>query len=722
MSTAMSFFAAPAFAQSQLSNSETTTSDPIRIEEVGIEADESNYKEEPNNPKYTAPLINTPRSVTVVTEEVLEDRSATTLAEALRNVPGITLAMGEGGQPLADRPFIRGSESTAGILVDGLRDSSAQVRDVFNLEQVEVVRGASGPLAGRGAAGGSINLVTKTPKADSFVAGSLGAGNGDYFRGTLDMNSGDTGNNLGVRLNVMRHDTDIVGRDGVFDERFGISPSITYGLEGPTQISALYTHYESEGIIDYGHPLDLVTGEPVEGIDPDNFYGLLGRDFNDTELDSGQFEVKHAFNDSVSVRNISRLTNTNLAYIATNPDDSQGNLNNGLVRRVVKSTNSESDIFSNQTDFTAYFDTGSFAHSFSAGVEYTHEETDRGSYSVDQSAAGGVEIPRGGCDQFGAGAPSGYNCTDLFNPNPNDPWQGEITLNDPTNTKAETYGAYLFDSIDISEKFIANIGLRVDDFDTKTSSGLSNSETIFSYQLGAIYKPSYNTSIYASYATSASPAGVTIGDGGNNLSGTNEDLNPEKNRNYEVGVKWEPGAGNISLNAAVFRNEVVDGYVATAAGRGAPQEAIGEQRTQGLELSATGNITPEWNVFAGYSYLDSEIIDAGPINTDQVGNRLPNTPEHSVSLWTSYDVLDRFQVGGGAFYQGKRFGNTANTKSVDGYVRFDAMASVELTKNIDFQLNVNNLTDKRYYERVYTTHMATVAAGRTVIGSLNFRY
>ena len=280
----------------------------------------------------------------------------------------------------------------------------------------------------------------------------------------------------------------------------------------------------------------------------------------------------------------------------------------------------------------------------------------------------------------------------------------------------------MFDSIDISEKFIANIGLRVDDFDTKTSSGLSNSETIFSYQLGAIYKPSYNTSIYASYATSASPAGVTIGDGGNNLSGTNEDLNPEKNRNYEVGVKWEPGAGNISLNAAVFRNEVVDGYVATAAGRGAPQEAIGEQRTQGLELSATGNITPEWNVFAGYSYLDSEIIDAGPINTDQVGNRLPNTPEHSVSLWTSYDVLDRFQVGGGAFYQGKRFGNTANTKSVDGYVRFDAMASVELTKNIDFQLNVNNLTDKRYYERVYTTHMATVAAGRTVIGSLNFRY
>ena len=694
---------------------------PVEVGEVAIDALEPDYKAEPNAPKYVAPLIDTPRSVTVVTEEVLQETGATSLADALRTVPGITMAMGEGGAPLADRPFIRGAESTAGILVDGLRDSSSQTRDTFNLEQIEVVRGASGPLAGRGAAGGSLNLVTKTPKAEDFISGAIGVGNADYLRGTLDVNEA-INENLAVRLNVLGHDSEIAGRDGVYDDRWGIAPSIAWGLNGPTKVTASYIHYESDGIVDYGVPLDLVTGKPVEGIDLDNFYGLLNRDFNESQLDSGQVEVSHDFNDNLRLRNITRIMTSSLAYIASNPDDSQGNVANGLVYRNPKTTNSETDTFTNQTDLQAWFNTGTLAHSLSTGLEFTSEETDRATYSVDTTAPGGVDIPRGGCDQFGAGAASGYNCTDLYNPNPNDPWAGSYTLNDPTNTTADTIGVYVFDSITVSDKWIVNLGLRADDFETETSTGLSNSETIVSYQAGVVYKPVYNTSVYASFATAATPSGSTIGDGGDNISATTEDLSPEKNRNYEIGVKWEPGAGDIALTAAIFRNEIIDGHVPIEAGRGAPQQAIGEQRVDGIELSAAGNITPDWGVFAGYSFLDSEIVDAGPINTDQVGNKMPNTPEHSFTLWTTYDVLENAQIGGGASYMSERFGNTANTKSVDDYWRFDAMASYDFTDNIAFQLNVNNVFDERYFERVYATHMATVAAGRTVIGSLQFKY
>ena len=717
LTTAMSFFIAPFAAQAHAQEQQ-----PVEVGEVAVEADAApEYKAELTSPKSTAALIDTPRSVTVVTEQLLEDTAATTLQDALRTVPGITMAMGEGGQPFADRPFIRGSESTSGILVDGLRDSSAQSRDTFNLEQIEVVRGASGPLAGRGAPGGSLNLVTKTAKADDFIAGSIGIGNADYLRGTLDMNKA-LSDNLAVRLNVMGQDADIPGRDGVYDNRFGIAPSLTWGLTGPTQVTASYTHYEGDGLIDYGHPLDLATGKPVAGIDPDNFYGLVNRDFHDTELDSGQIEIAHDINENMRIRNITRLSNSSNAYIATNPDDSQGNVANGLVFRNVKSSNSETETISNQTDLQAWFNTGSISHSLATGLELTSEDTDRATYSVDLTAPGGVTIPRGGCDQFGAGAVSDYNCTDLFNPNPNDPWTGSITLNDPTNTTADTVGLYVFDTMNLSEKWVLNLGLRVDDFDTETSTGLSNSETVVSSQIGVVYKPTYNSSVYASYASGASPSGVSVGDGNDNLSTSDEDLAPEKNRAYEVGVKWEPGLGDLSLNAALFRNEILDGHVTVEPGRGGAQEALGKQRTQGLELSATGAITPEWGVFAGYSYMDSEIIEAGPINEDTEGNQVPNTPEHSLTVWTTYNILDKAQVGGGASYMSERFGDTRNTRSVDDYWRFDAMASYELTPNWSLQLNVNNLTDERYYERIYSTHMATVAAGRSVIGSLKFRY
>ncbi len=715
--TAMALFAAAGGAEAQ----ETRLAFADVADEIFVEGKNSSYKLEADSPKYTADLIDTPRAITVIGEDVIRDMAASSLTDALRTVPGITMAMGEGGQPFSDRPFIRGSESTSGLLVDGLRDSSAQSRDVYNLEQIEVAKGPNGAFAGRGAPGGSINLVTKKANAETAISGLLRGGNADQKRGEADLNYAVT-DNFAVRLNGMWQESEIPGRDAVFDDRWGIAPSVTWGLSGPTRITASYEHYEGDGLIDYGHPLDPVTGEPIDDIDPDNFYGLVARDFNRTELDSGLLTISHQLRDNIMIRNITRYAESSTDYIASNPDDSQGNVVNGLVVRNVKSNNSNNETFVNQTDLTAQFQTGGIEHSIAMGFEVANEKTVRATYSVEQVDADGDPIPRGGCDLVGAGAPSGYNCTDLYNPDPYDPWVGAISLNDPTTTEADTLGAYIFDTITVTERLLINLGLRWDKFDTETSTGLANKDDFLTYQAGLVYKPTENSSLYASYGTSTSPSGVTAGDGGENINTRNEDLEPEKGRNYEIGAKAEFFEKRLALNAALFRTEIVDDHVATAAGRGAPQEAIGKTRVQGLEVSATGQILATWNVFAGYSYLDSEIIDAGPVNTASEGNKLPNTPEHSFSLWTTYQPVERFSLGGGANYVSERFGNTDNTKRVDGYVRFDAMAAYAVTDNIALQLNVQNLTDKRYYERVYTTHMATVAPGRSITGTLRFSF
>ncbi|MBB4660089.1 TonB-dependent receptor [Parvularcula dongshanensis] len=715
--TALALFAAGAggVAQAGGESSVAEAQDIIVVEGEGFE------KLAPDSPKYTADLIDTPRSVTVIGEDFLQNVAASSLTDALRTVPGITMAMGEGGQPFADRPFIRGSESTSGLLIDGLRDSSAQSRDVYNLQQIEVSRGPNGAFAGRGAPGGSINLVTKRAGADDFVEASAKYGNAEQKRATVDVNKA-LNDVVAIRLNAMWQDAEIPGRDGVYDDRWGIAPTITVGLDGPTRLDVSYEHYEGDGIIDYGHPLSLDTGMPVEGIDRDNFYGLFARDFHETELDSGIVEISHEFGDNLRLRNITRLARSSNAYIASNPDDSQGNVANGLVARIVKSTDSVTDTLVNQTDLTAQFATGGLGHSVAAGVEFSTEDTDRATYDVEQVAADGEPIGRGECDLVGAGAPSGYSCTDLFNPNPNDPWTGAITLNDPTRTEADTFGAYVFDTVTVTDQLLLNVGLRYDDFSTQTSTGLSNDDDFLTYQAGVVFKPRENGSVYASFGTSANPSGVTVGDGSENLSEQDQNLEPEKGRNYELGTKWAFYDERLSVEAAVFRTEIVDDHVAIEPGRGAPQDAVGKTRVQGVELSVIGQITPIWSVFAGYNYLDSEVVDGGPVGEDTEGNRLPNTPEHSASLWTVLAPTTNLSFGGGAQYQSERFGNTDNTRSVDGYWRLDAYGSYRFTDNVVLQLNVQNLTDERYYDRVYAAHMATIAPSRSISGTLRVAF
>jgi catecholate siderophore receptor len=666
--------------------------------------------------KFTAPLLDTPKTVTVVPEELIEERNATSLAEALQSVPGITMGAGEGGTPNADLPNIRGFASESNIYVDGLRDNGSQTRDTFNLEAIEVVMGPGSAYGGRGSTGGMINLVTKTPQFDDFVdvSGTIGAPLSG--RTTLDANYMLT-DQAGARLNLMWEDGEVAGRDEVTTSSWGIAPSFALGMGTDTRATFSFYHFQTDDMPDFGHPYDTATGEPAD-VDRDNFYGLTVRDFQKTQVDTATIEIKHDLTENLTVRNTTRYSWSENDYIVTNPDDSAGNVANGAVWRNVKSRNSDTSNLVNQLDLYGGFETGMFTHSFDVGFEISHEQSANRNYTV---ATGARNCPT-------IGAASGFNCTSLYSPDPNDPWTGAIGPSEGSSeTTVDTMAFYGFDTIEITPQWLVNLGLRYDDYSTQAESSGgrggpfsgSNDSSFWNYQGGLVYKPLPNGSIYASIGTSSDPSGTSVGDGRDNLNANTEDLDPEESVAYELGTKWDLFDYGMALDVAVFRTEKTNSRVSDPLGSGTTVLG-GEQVVDGFSIGASGNITEQWAVFGGYTYLDSEIVDDGAGTDD--GNRLPNVPTNSFTMWTTYDVFPEWTIGGGALYMSRRYGNTANTRSVPEFWKFDALVEYRPMDDLAFQLNVNNVFDATYYEKPYVTHFATVAPGRSVMLTTNFTF
>ena len=719
------------------------------VAELDTVSVEGNAIDEPTSPKFTAPLLDTPRSVTIVPPSVIEDTGSTTLLDALRTVPGITFGAGEGGNPVGDRPFIRGYDAGADIYVDGIRDLGSQSREAFDIEQIEVTKGPSSAYTGRGAIGGSIDIVSKLPKADDFVAGSIGLGTDGYERGTLDANRA-FGDDVAGRLNLMGHEADVPGRDGPDTSRWGIAPSVTFGMSSATRATLSYYHVQTDDTPDSGVPYDNPfaatnpnaglngNGGPVD-VDRENFYGLLGRDFRKTKADIGTVQVAHDFDGGWTLRNTTRYGRSANDYIWTNPDDSTGNfLTSGYVYRSPKSRATTTKTAANQTDLTGGFDTGGVHHQIATGLELDREHTDVDQYIVtnpDGITTRDCSNPLLIADDL---------CTPLDDPNPHDPWLGTIARrNNPNVYDTNTQSAYAFDTMTLTEAWLVNLGVRFDRYSTKadliaTSTApaaiLENDSNLWNYQAGLIYKPVADVSIYASYGTSASPSGAANGEGAAgdnvNISTTTDDLDPVRSRNLEVGAKWEALGGRLALMAALFRSEVTNARVADDSGT---TTLAGDKRVDGVELGVTGAITDAWRVFGGYTHLESELVDAGFVNAgtaanpnwvpspDQ-GHRFPNTPKDSATLWTTYQVSPRLTIGAGAFYMSKVYGNTANTKWVPAYTRFDAMAAYKISEHFDLRLNVQNLTDKLYFDKAYQTHYVSVAPGRSAVLTAGFRY
>lgn len=766
------------------SGSANAAPDDATLPEVKVAApkikEDSYSVEKASSSKFTSPLIDTPKSVTVIPKSVIEDSGSVTLEDALRTVPGITFGSAEGGGSIGDRPFIRGFDSQSSMYVDGIRDVGGQTREIFALESIEVLKGPSGAYDGRGSGGGSINLVSKLPKAESFIAGSVGLGTDQYRRGTADANY-MLSDDVAIRLNAMAHSADTPGRDDVDVRRWGFAPSITLGMNSPTSATLSYYHLQTDDMPDYGIPYTytgasgnanqvgsaafnrLQNGDKPVSVDKDNFYGLKNRDFRKTETDIGTATIKHAFSDTTVLRNTTRYGVTSNDYIVTVPDDSQRNVQNGSVYRAAKSRDSRTETIANVTDLSIQFDAWTIKNSVNAGLEFTREETRNQPYAIlqqPQSLNGnGTNVT--GCN---ANTTSTFDCTSLNNPNADDPWNGSV-LRSPaeTTSRAVTKSAYLFDSLELTKKWILNLGVRYDSYSTEADTpayqrivsagngasnavgatvpkvSLENDKNFFNYQAGVVYKLQPNASIYASYATSSTPSGTTLGSGLDNLSGPtataplagNQSLDPERTKSYEVGTKWDV-LENLALTSAVFFTEKTNARVLLSDGSTA---VAGKQEVKGLELGFAGKLTNKWQAFGGYTYLDSELVDGGltnvgsnaspvfvPLSSVARGDQFPNTARNSASIWTTYAVLPNLTVGGGAFYVDKIYGNTLNTVSIPSYVRYDAVATYKIDKNLNLQLNVQNLTDERYFNAAYSSHYAQVAAGRLAFLTLNFKY
>ena len=716
----------------------------------GEQTQEAYQTEKASSPKYTAPLIDTPRSITVIPQQLIKDTAATSLQDALRTVPGVTFGAGEGGNPQGDRPFIRGFDAQGDTYLDGVRDTGAQSREIFAVESIEVAKGPNSAFGGRGAAGGTINMVSKKAHlGNSFDAGYTW-GSDQTQRYTLDGNY-QFSDTVAGRLNLMSHESNVAGRDSVNYDRWGIAPSIAFGLGTDTRVNLDYYHMESNDLPDSGIPYGYSVGnkhtaaspdKPNDGGDSSNFYGLKDRDFRKTRTDITTFAFEHDFNDSLTIKNTLRHGNSMQDYILTQPDDSKGNVNNGSVWRRANTRVGNTATTTNQTDLFGDVYIAGFKNSFSTGIEISRETSEKSSYNVDTKTGSGKD--NNTCSPGVIGAPSGWNCTSLGNPNPNDPWNGAISRNyDGTNTSSTTRAIYAMDTLELSPEWLLNMGLRYDHFDTKYTTHTHDKKNVpqtykgadtsdfFTGQLGLVWKVAPNGSIYASYATSATPPGSMLGEGAesNNLSGTpdrngnlqDSDMKPEETTNYEIGTKWDLLNDSLSLTAAIFRTEKENTRVAVDADT---FENAGKTRVDGIELSATGKITDQWQVFAGYTYLDAKQKDGGPVaaNSAKDGNQLPNTPKNSASVWTTYAITPKLTIGGGAFYVDKVFGDVGNTVYVPSYTRYDAMASYKLTKNVDLQLNVQNLTDKTYYDKAYGSHFANQAAGRTALLTTSFHF
>src|SRR5690606_18711041 len=702
----------------------------------------------------------------VISKQLIADTQVTTLADALRTVPGITLGAGEGGNPNGDRPFIRGYNSESSMYVDGVRNSTSQNREMFAVEQVEVTKGSASAMGGAGTTGGSINMISKVAKAGNFLEGSVAGGTDNYQRITLDGNK-DFGNGIAARVAVMGHQNEKAGqKDGAEYKRAGIAPSISFGLDTPTRATLSYYYLKSDDTPDSGIPYNNPfaaprtatatdyrplngNGKPID-VKQGQYYGWKDRDFQKQENQIGTIKLEHDLTDNLTISNTAVYGNSKNDYLWTNPDDSQGNFYNkagftseltGNVWARANSRVADTDAFTDQLALTGKFNTGMLKHSFNLGAEYSDQETDRTQYIIDGvNATGNVHNACNASD-----ITSGW-CTSLQNPN-RAPWTGTLSTNgaDRYNIENKSKSVYFLDSIEFTPQWLLDLGVRWDDysteqtmlagrFNTTTPAGtivkLENDKDFINYQAGLTFKPVENGSIYASYATSSNPVGVDGGDGSEGITAAINNLKPEEVRTMELGTKWDVLNDKLNLTAAIFRTEKTN---TRATGDDGTTSNIGETRVDGIELGVNGNITDKWAVSAGYTYLDSELVDGGYENIGTTaapiyisnrsnGNQVQNVAKNSATLWTTYAVTPALTLGAGAVAMDKVYGNATNTKYVPGYVRYDAMARYNVNENVDLQLNINNLSDERYFTKAYSSHYATEAEGSSAVLAVNFKY
>ena len=657
-----------------------------------------------SSPKYTESLRDVPQTISIIPQSVIEEQGATTLRDVLRNVPGLTIVAGEGGNPAGDNLTLRGFSARNDVFVDGARDLGPQSRDPFNLEQVEVVKGPASSFNGRGSTGGTINLVSKTPRLDPSFGGTLNFGVDRTRRITTDSNLPlkrlGFGEHTALRLNTMWHESGVAGRNVVENQRWGIAPSLGLGIGTTRRLTLSYAKTKQDNISDYGIPWVPATNNVLSAyrdkpapVPRESFYGFKNRDFERLNSDLATVKFERDFDDNLTLRNQLRYGRATRDSMATPPRFASND--STVINREMRSWITEDQIWDNQTDLRTNFLIGKISHSLVTGAALSRESNLRKTRTAPNSQ------------------------TTLLNPNPNDTYIGVITVSPIVgDLTANSQALYVLDTAKLGEKFDLNGSLRWDRFDadgvSTTGAPVSRVDKMISWRAGGVFKPKPQGSVYAAYGTSLNPSLEGL-----SYNTANTAIEPEKTYTAEVGSKWDFFGERLHLSGAIFRVDKTNARTPGVLPDDPPQVLQGTQRVDGIELGASGTITRRWTVLAGYSLLDSKIVKS---NTPaEVGKRLQNTPRNSFNVWMTYQFFGKLTIGGGPRFVGKRYGNNANTRFVDSYWTLEGMASYPINNHLDLRLNLYNLNNAYYFDRLGGGHVVPGAA-RTANLSLGFRF
>ncbi|HET7095753.1 MAG TPA: TonB-dependent siderophore receptor [Casimicrobiaceae bacterium] len=661
------------------------------------------------------PIRDIPQSVTVVNSALMQAQGATSLADALRNVPGITLGAAEGGS-IGNNFNLRGFSARTDIYLDGIRDRGQYYRDVFSLDSVEVLQGPSSMLFGRGSTGGVINQVSKLPMLAPFGSATLTGGTQPSIRGTFDYNQ-PIDETSAFRVAAMAQDVHST-RDVMKNEDYGLAPSLRFGIGTPTEVtlSALLTH--NHDMPDYGLP--PVNGAPA-AVDRKNFYGATD-DRTVQEVANLNATISHRLASGVTLRNQTQYSTYRIGARESGPNNvgtmvdgvyaafpatSLGNTTSlPLASLVVSLGSHDRDIddttLYNQTDAIVNFDTGGVRHALIAGLELGRETNHMQNYSRN--------IPGNPNNYFRA-----VSLTDpAYEPARNLP---SVTTN-LVQASATDVAPYVNDTMSFGEFWKIVAGVRYDRYNASLTNSInlppsaSQSVGYTSVRAGAIYQPNEAQSWYFSYGTSFNPSLETLA-----LVNGQQSLDPETSRQYELGGKWDLLNGDLSVSAAIF--DIEKDNVRSQISPGV-YELTGDIRVKGFQVSAAGRITRTWQVFGGYTYLDAEIVKASALDNSQ--GRVPaNTPRNSASLWTAYNLTHDWQVGTGITYMSDRYASNVNAVKAPDYFRWDAMVAYDQPR-YSIQLNVFNLTNRLNYDALIPSDRGRSVPGTDLQALLSITY
>lgn len=665
--------------------------------------------------KVPTALRDIPQSLTVINRAVMESQGVASFQEALRNVPGITIGGAEGGQ-IGNNINLRGFSARTDIFLDGARDRGQYYRDTYYLEAIEVLKGPSSMLFGRGSTGGIINQVSKQAllKDQNEVSATVGTGN--YLRTTGDFNRrlSDT---AAFRIEVMGQSV-ATTRDVMKNQDFGVAPSLRLGIGTPTEItlSAMVVH--NHDMADYGVP--GVNGRPV-AVPRNTFYGLTDDRTLQDVLTLGA-RIEHAFTPDLKLRN-----QTQFSHYRTDARESAagsvGTVSNGVFSPLPTATTGNTtplgldqlfvriaphdrviadESIDNQTDLIATFTTGTMKHTLIAGAEISHD-------LYDNLATVRTNLP----------------VVSLLSPvYTSTPANSATTLGNHATGNATSLAAYLNDTLELNAQWKLVGGLRWDRFKAGLSNTLSTSVppvyaasqsvSFTSVRTGVIYQPTPMQSYYASYGTSFNPSLETL-----TVTSGQQAAPPEKNRSFELGTKWDLKKDQLSLTAAVFSTEKTNARSLVSTG---VYQLDGDVRVTGVELGVAGKITPKWQVVGGYTHLNPFVIKASGLDNTQ-GKVLANTPRNNATLWNTYTLTKQWEIGGGFTYMSDRFASNTDVVSAAGYTRWDATLAYHQPA-YDVRLNVLNLTNKNYIDGLIPSDggRSVPGVGRAALVTVAYRF